>query len=508
MSRITPIRFGLALPIVMMSQAALADLTPAQVWGDWRQYLETMGYQISAGETASGSDLTVSDITMSIDLPDNAGAMSMSMGSLSFVQNGDGSVEVVFPQDLPFAIEVAEQGDKQLSMSFVYGHSGHSLMVSGSPEEMTYDHTADSFSLTLTGLQVEDEDFGEENAKVRMQGTGLSSNTVMTVSDKRSYQQTGQLQNLSYDIAVKDPKQEGTFSIIGSVADLAFDGGGDIPMTITDASDMSAMMKAGFAVAGGFTYGAGNSQTNVTDPQNGNFAATTSTSGGTLGVEMSADKLAYQGQQNDLKMNVQVAELPFPIDISMAQGAFNLAMPVSKSDDPQDFAFGITMADFVMSDMIWSIFDPASQLPRDPATIKLDLSGQAKLDIDIMDPDAAAQMAGSAPGELRSLSISEVLVDAVGARLAGTGDVTFDNTDMTTFPGMPKPVGAVNLSLAGANGLMDKLVAMGLLPEEQAMGARMMMGLFAVPGDAPDTLKSTVEFTQDGQVLANGQRIK
>ena len=50
--------------------------------------------------------------------------------------------------------------------------------------------------------------------------------------------------------------------------------------------------------------------------------------------------------------------------------------------------------------------------------------------------------------------------------------------------------------------------AMGLLPEEQAMGARMMMGLFAVPGDQPDSLKSKVEFTQDGQVLANGQRLK
>jgi hypothetical protein len=36
----------------------------------------------------------------------------------------------------------------------------------------------------------------------------------------------------------------------------------------------------------------------------------------------------------------------------------------------------------------------------------------------------------------------------------------------------------------------------------------MMMGLFAVPGDAPDTLNSKIEFTQDGQILANGQRIK
>ncbi len=40
------------------------------------------------------------------------------------------------------------------------------------------------------------------------------------------------------------------------------------------------------------------------------------------------------------------------------------------------------------------------------------------------------------------------------------------------------------------------------------MGARMMMGLFAQPGDGPDTLVSTIEVKEDGSVLANGQRIK
>ncbi len=83
-----------------------------------------------------------------------------------------------------------------------------------------------------------------------------------------------------------------------------------------------------------------------------------------------------------------------------------------------------------------------------------------------------------------------------------------DGTGPAMVPGMGSPVGAVNLALAGGNGLMDKLVAMGLLPQEQAMGARMMMGIFTVPGDGPDTLKSNIEFTKDGQILANGQRIR
>lgn len=40
------------------------------------------------------------------------------------------------------------------------------------------------------------------------------------------------------------------------------------------------------------------------------------------------------------------------------------------------------------------------------------------------------------------------------------------------------------------------------------MGARMMMGLFAVPGEGEDTLNSKIEVNGEGHVLANGQRIR
>ena len=49
---------------------------------------------------------------------------------------------------------------------------------------------------------------------------------------------------------------------------------------------------------------------------------------------------------------------------------------------------------------------------------------------------------------------------------------------------------------------------MGLIPEDQAVGARLMLGLFARPGDGPDTLVSTIEMKEDGSILANGQRIR
>ena len=214
--------------------------------------------------------------------------------------------------------------------------------------------------------------------------------------------------------------------------------------------------------------------------------------------------------QTGLAINALAPDVPLPIVLNMALAKFNFAMPVQKSDEEQDFAFGFTMGDFTVSDMLWGMLDPSAQLSRDPATIALNLTGKAKVLFDFMNPDQAAALesSGAAPGELNALTLKNLVVDAVGARLTGTGDFTFDNSDLASFDGMPRPTGAVDLKLVGGNGLLDKLVEMGMLPQEQAMGARMMMGLFAVASAEPDTLNSKLEINDEGHILANGQRIQ
>ncbi len=146
--------------------------------------------------------------------------------------------------------------------------------------------------------------------------------------------------------------------------------------------------------------------------------------------------------------------------------------------------------------------DPMEQLPRDPATLILDVTGTAKMLVDLIDEEFAD---AEAPGEVESVDINELQVTIAGAELTGEGAFTFDNADMSM--GYPKPLGAVDLALKGGNALLDKLVAMGLVPEEQAMGGRMMLGMFTVPaGD--DELTSKIEFRDDGGLYANGQRLQ
>ncbi len=511
MRRFSPTPLALAVPATLVAQMAWADLTPADVWGDWQQYMEGMGYTVTATQSEAGDTLTVSDISFGMQIPDNQGDMQMQIGTMQFQQLGDGTVAVILPDSMPMSMNMAPPAGQgaPVQMSMTLTQSGQSMIASGSPDQIISTYAADTMGIVLNQIVVEGTTMGDEAMQMNLLASNVSNVTTMTgQGETRGYDQRGTASSVTYEMVVAPPDEPATVNMQGEMQTLAYETTGTVPNTLTNAADMSAMIAAGFDVKGSFTYGGGQTAIAVDDPQSGEMAFNTSSDGGTLGVEMGEAGLVYLVEQTNTKLTAKVSELPFPVDLSMAKSAFNLMMPVTPSDDPQDFAFGLTMGDFEMSDMIWGIFDPTSQLPRDPATIALDLTGTAKMFIDFLNPESAAMMATQTPGELETLKMNNLVVDLAGARLDGNGDFTFDNTDTTTFPGMPKPVGEVNLSLVGGNGLMDKLVAMGLLPQDQAMGARMMMGLFAVPGDAPDSLSSKIEFNEEGQILANGQRIQ
>ena len=69
---------------------------------------------------------------------------------------------------------------------------------------------------------------------------------------------------------------------------------------------------------------------------------------------------------------------------------------------------------------------------------------------------------------------------------------------------MPPFAGKLSLTLTGVTGLLDKLSSTGIVPPEQAMGAQMMLGMLARPGEGADVLVSEIEMREDGSVLANG----
>ncbi|MEO3417241.1 DUF2125 domain-containing protein [Roseovarius sp. CAU 1744] len=490
----------------MTGSAAFADVTAEQVWNDWKQYMAGFGYDMQAEEDYSAGALTVSNLTMAMQIPEEDVSISIAMGGFTFTDNGDGTVSMSIPPQMPITVNVDAAEGEDVDVKVDYDTSGYSVVISGDPDDMTYNYSVAEITIALAEMAVNGApvDFGQ--ASVTM--TDITGSSNMKKGDMRSTVQRVNSGPITFLADINDPEGPGQMKVSGGYDSIGFTGEGSFPL-VMDPAQMSEMLEAGFAFNGAFSFGAGSSEFNFTDEEQAVQGAS-STGGGTLDVAMDADRLSYAGRAVDYEIQLSGGEFPFPVEMAMRETAFNLLMPVASSDEEQDFAFGLTMGDFTMSDLIWSMFDAGGQLPRDPATIAIDLTGKVKLLVDLMNPDemAAVDRGEKMPGELHALDLNNLRVSVAGAELTGEGGFTFDNSDMVTFGGMPAPTGSVDLKLVGGNGLLDKLVAMGFVPEEQAMGARMMMGMFAVPGQGEDELTSKIEVTGDGQVKANGQRLK
>ncbi len=498
---------GAALAYAVATQGAFAEITANDVWADWQAYLGGMGYEVTGDQSTSGDVTTIANMTMAMALPETDGQFNMVIPEMTLTENGDGTVNIDFPDSFPVSISGESDGEA-FSADLLYTQDALNMVVSGTPEEMTYDYTANSLTLALDSMK-----FGEEAVSQDVLGLNFTMNEVagsslMKIGEMRDIAQKFTASTMSYDVAFDEPDSDDDGRISGKLDDLAFEGDTTIPAGF-DVTNVQDLYGAGFAASGTFTYGSGSTEMAGT-AEGEAFSLSSSSEGGEFTGSIDAQRLVYDLVQNSTKLAVTTADLPFPIEIAMANAGLKLEIPVAASEEIQPFGFGLNLTDFTMSDVLWSLFDPAGALPRDPATIALDTTGTAKVLVDFMDPEAVEALETSevAPGELHSLKINELLVSLVGAELTGDGDFKFDNSNTEAFDGMPAPSGVANLKLVGANALLDTLIGMGFVSENDALGARMMMGLMAVPGEEPDTLNSTIEFTEDGQILANGQRIK
>lgn len=486
-----------ALVLALTSQGAWADITAKQAWDELKNYMTLSGYEVSGTEAMSGNTLTISDTKLTFALPEDSGSVLMDMSTVTFVENGDGSVNVTFPEVIP----MTTQGDiaEEAQMSVAYHLKDTETRMSGTVDNMVIDTKAGELSMRMD-IAAD----GEEDADINVTVTNVAGQTKIAKGDLTTYTQNMTMDSLSYLMDINDPSVDTKASLNGTLTNVTWDGDGTFPKSASQPVDVAQMLNSGLTGKGviGFKSSTGSMSGTGED---GDFAMQSTSGGGTFNFAMDASKMSLDGTQTDASITVQSAQIPFPVSMQWAEYSAGISFPVTKSDEEQPFAFHLTLGDFTIADQLWGMIDPSGKLPRDPANLKLDLTGKAKLFFDLFNQ---AEMAGietgeTKPGELNSVSVKELLLSFVGAELTGTGEFAFDNAGP-----VPAPSGEADLKLVGANKLIDTLIDMGLLPAEQAMGARMMMGVFAVPGDGEDTLVSKIELGKDGSISANGQRIK
>lgn len=482
---------------LLSATTAIADVTAADVWADWQKHLSPYGADgVTIGdEVVDGDTLTITDITMSIS--DDYSSVTTNLGPLVFTENGDGTVSVDVPDSYIIAVNIEDDFVVDLEVA----QENLELTVSGDPDAMDYDISADSYTMRVAEFK---GDAADVEGDIYVKANNLTGTYQSNAEAGLAYDLLAENVDVLFDI--KEPGGDGYVLVSGKMDRLGTDG----TMNMPEGLDMDApetWFANGFGVDSTFGYLGGSF---IADFNVDGDAGTASIQMGEGGFHatMNQSKFAYGFAFDGVDVSAQMPDLPFPVSFSWDQAETSFFMPLESTDDAEPFGFKFALTEVAVSDDIWNMADPTGTIPREPVTAELELAGMAKLFFNILDPEQAEAMAfADTPGELNSLQLIGLRLAAAGAEITGAGDFTFDNSDLETFDGLPRPTGEVNIGIKGANALIDKVVEMGLLPAEQATMGRMFMGMFATPtGD--DELSSKIEINDQGHIMANGQRIQ
>lgn len=499
-----------ALTALVVAGQASADVTPELVWQSWQEMGAAAGQGLTAAnQSRSGNTLKLEGVRLHFEQPGML--IDGVIPEVNLTQRGDGTVEITMSPEFPVDMTVQDDPEEgapppePTTVELTIRQPGLVMVAAGDGGAVSsVKLNAPSSTVAITKVDGVDAKTMDLVAEISLSDLGGTYRTEG--ADKRAITSDFTAAVAEMTFAMTDPENGGKANVRASATDIKGTSAGQMigPIGMTD---LAGALRDGATSNGRFTYGPATVEFDVTDATD-RMKGSSSVASGHLEVGMNEGGLSYKGGAKGVNLTLSGNQIPFPsFNMSYAEAAFELLAPVVKADAPQGFRLLTKVVDLKVSDEIWAMFDPMKQLPRDPATLVVDATGTAKLDVDLLDPVAVEQLGGKAPGTLESLSLQEMKLTLAGATLTGNGGFIFDNTDTTTFNGMPAPTGKLDMKLVGANALIDKLVAIGLVPNDQAMGARMMLGMFARPGEGQDTLTSTLEFKDKG-FYANGQRLQ
>jgi hypothetical protein len=490
-------RFPLSLSTVALVAATptFAETLAADIWAEWQAQAELTGQIVSATVTETDSGLRLSNFTTLAE--EDGFSTRGAIDEIQLIENPDGTVSVTFSElySTTFTFDVGA-GDPPANIEILLRHEGLDVQVSGDPGNRTYVYEADR--LTLTDGAIWGGGGEPPTIDLDLVLSDLASTYSVTgdTPDTMRFDSTGTMGRLQMTLEVLPPPGETGRLKMGMVMGAAEGTSAGTFLSLAALNQADGALPDGLDLTGTTSYDSFALEFDFVDVGD-QFAVTYTNEGGRLAFGMSEAEISYDIAGQGMQMQIAAMDLPVPVNLSMASSEASFAVPLAAGDAPQDVTARIAYRDVTIGDGLWAMIDPTNAIPRDPASLILDATGQVQLFMDLvaMDPETLT----GPPGELLGLAVNEMRADLGGATLSGTADVSFAPGQL-----IPMPVGAADLRLSGGNALLDALMAGGLVPAEQGAFVRGMANVFARPGAAPDTLETSVEFGEDGSITANG----
>ncbi len=488
--------FAVTLSVSALATPALADLTADDVLSaltDQIGVFDLLDVSVQ-GQKRSGDTLSVARISATTEIDD--APLTISFGPLTYQELGDGSVAILYPEPMTAQLTTVD-GDTPVVVSVDITLTDASHIATGSPDNIRYAFSAPK--MQMSNLSIEAKETLTPMLDATM--TGISSVVEIATGDTYRTSLDYSLDTMTAEFQFAEPDGANSAFMKFAMADVTTDY--ELEATLgTLMTSVAQALRDGNRLSMNMTTGEYIQDMRITTPYDQSVIASR-TGASTMTLSIDKNGVIYEAGYDGSTAEMTSSGIPFgTLTYELGETDMRLAFPLLPSDDAQPFAMRLSMLGVSVGESLWSLFDPAGQLPRTPMDLVVDLDGTTRVTEDFLDLEALDAM-DQPPFEDTILKLNELRLAVAGAELTGDGEV-----QDTSENGIPSGIGQLNMMLTGGNGLLDTLVAMGLVPEDQAMGARMMLGMFARPGDGEDTLVSTIEVKEDGSVTANGQRIK
>ncbi|HSF94409.1 MAG TPA: DUF2125 domain-containing protein [Thermohalobaculum sp.] len=374
----------------------------------------------------------------------------------------------------------------------------------GMPPALAVDVEASGLKVVAAGLHTPDRQFfltadsllavtgdTEQPLNLAVEMTGLDA----ALSQPPSGPSTGRAAMSSFEYSFTELQPVGASTAEGSAKDLRLTISSD-----TGGTGFQAALAGTGTSKTAYQTGAAEGALRTLDGEgtvNGEFTYAAASTAGTLTIAHGSAELKASSRANTAAVvSAPTPDLPSPTALGAVIAAveFQLTTPILPRAEAAPFTLRLALDGAEPDPALWALIDGEAKLPREPATLIVDLEGTGRIP-----PGAAIPRPGEAqPFEFGTLSIKTVDLSLLGASLAARGEVAFE-------PVSQQPTGQVTVTLIDALALPGRLAEIGLIDQASAAMAMMMAETLTEPGATPAERVARIEMTE-GAMTVNGQR--
>lgn len=522
---------ALCLPCLLVPGVVQAEVTADQVWALMQEAVAESGARVSAGESRRGDRLVLTRPT--IDIGDGA---LILLPDITLRETADRSVIVELPPRFPLTLDLPPGPNDPDRLTLTVAAPDLAITVHSLGDKADATVTAGSISASLDPFVLPPGARGPADIFVALAVADLALSWRHDLAGPAlAADGSGSLGTLHADMRIDIPAEDikGSMALDLSSIAVSLTGfappGTEVVMDRIDRSegglaDFLGLLDNGLLLDASGTHGPLAFTFDAPRSPDGPVAMDLSTTNGGTSLVFDRKGIFYDSFIGPTRIFFRGRSPDFPLgefDASLTEyrNAYSLGFPgaagaaaanglnAPKGGDAPVWGAVFKLTGLTLSQELWTLADPGKVMPRDPMSLVIDLAGTYTLDPKALEPGFKMNPDDPPPFTEASLDLAELLVSGLGLTMTGSGGLSFDFTDLVTYPDVPRPEGKMSFVTTGANALIDRFEQLGLMSEDDLTAARFgLLFMGRIEGGA-DRLVTEIEF-KDRSFVLNGQRIR